>query len=197
MHTALYLRTSTDRQAGGASSQLKALLDWAKSKGISNYVVYEDIGYSGAKESRPALDRMMAEVRAGNVNMVAVLAFSRFARSIKHLLAALEEFQKLKISFVSLTEAIDSSTSMGLALLTIIGAINALERALIRERILAGLARAKASGTPLGRPRTRNSGAIKELSLKGLSQREIARLLGVSKTTVMRALREVPRKVGA
>ena len=154
---ALYVRTSTDRQSGGASSQLKALIDWAKQRSTQEFQVYEDIGVSGAKESRPALDRLMADARAGRIDTVAVLAFSRFARSTKHLLSALEEFQRLKIGFVSLTESIDTSTSVGLALLTIIGAINALERALIRERVLAGIARARASGKQLGRKRIRNS----------------------------------------
>lgn len=93
---------------------------------------------SGAKDKRPALDRLMADARRGKFDIVAVWRFDRFARSTSHLLRALEEFQALGIDFVSLRESIDTSSPTGKAMFTILGAISELERCTIRERVMAG-----------------------------------------------------------
>lgn len=186
--TAIYIRTSTQYQDGGAASQLEAIKGWLVAKGISQFEIFEDRGISGAKASRPALDQLMAKVRAGDVSTVIVFALSRLARSTKHLLAILEEFTERKVSFVSITESFDTTTPMGQAMVTIISALNQLERASIRERVMAGLSRVKANGKRLGAPKKRNSDLIRELRAKGCDYRTIARLAGVSISTVSREL---------
>lgn len=186
---ALYVRTSTERQSSGAEAQLRALQAWAETKGISDIRVYEDVGISGSKSSRPALDQMLTDCRLGVVKCVVVYSFSRFARSTRHLLGALEEFRALGTSFVSLTEQLDTESPMGRAVFTIISALAQLEREMISNRVKNGLINARAKGRQLGRRRTRDDAAISNLAARGLSQREIGRILKVSKTTVMRSLR--------
>jgi DNA invertase Pin-like site-specific DNA recombinase len=125
-------------------------------RGWSTYRVYSDRA-SGAKERRPGLDALMADARRGLFDVVIVWRFDRFARSVKQLVTALEEFRSLGIDFVSHQEALDTSTPMGKAMFTIIAAMAELERAIIRERVVAGLDHAQRNGTksgkPVGRPR--------------------------------------------
>ena len=153
--------------------------------------VYSDRA-SGAKERRPGLDALMHDARRGAFDVVLVFRFDRFARSVKQLIQALEEFRSLGIDFVSHQEALDTSTPMGQAMFTIIAAMAELERSVIKERVLAGMAYARSRGTksgrPIGRPRVifRRDEA-RELRDQGLSWRQIARKLGVSATTVRRA----------
>lgn len=99
---------------------------------------------SGVKQSRPALDRMMNDVREGSIEKVIVYPFSRYARSVTHLLRALEEFKKVNVGFVSITESIDTNTPLGSAVFTILGVVAQLERDLIAERVRNGLANANA-----------------------------------------------------
>jgi DNA invertase Pin-like site-specific DNA recombinase len=133
----------------------------------------------------------MADARRGAFDVVLVFRFDRFARSVKQLIQALEEFRSLGIDFISHQEALDTSTPMGKAMFTIIAAMAELERSVIRERILAGMEYARLRGTksgkPVGRPRAifRRDEA-RELRGQGLSWRQIARKLGVSATTVRR-----------
>ena len=187
-HVCLYCRTSTDRQGSGLESQERALRDYCKLKGEDNYLVFKDEGVSGTKESRPALNEMMALVRSGEVKVVLVFSFSRFARSTKHLVEALDLFQSMGVEFVSISEQIDTSSSIGKAVYTIISAISALERDLISERVVAGLVNAKAKGKELGRPITRRSKLIQALHEKGYSYREIAELAGCSPSTAHREI---------
>lgn len=135
MKTVLYCRTSTGMQEKGLEAQRRALIDYCKSKRISNYEVFEDSGVSGAKSSRPALNQVMKEVNSGQVSTVIVYSFSRFARSTKHLLNALEVFKGKQVGFISITENVDTSSPMGRAFFTIISAISQLERDLISERV--------------------------------------------------------------
>ncbi len=115
--------------------------------------------------------------------------FDRFARSVSHLLRALEEFQALGIQFVSLTEAIDTSTPAGKMTFTVLGAVAELERSLIAERVKAGLRNARAKGKRLGRPRVPvDAAAVATLRRKGVSWRAIATQLGVGLATVHRAV---------
>jgi DNA invertase Pin-like site-specific DNA recombinase len=115
---------------------------------------YVDTGWSGAKESRPALDELMAAAQRGHrdFNAIVVWKFDRFARSTKHLLRALETFQSLDIAFVSLTESVDTSTPYGKLVFTILGAVAELERSLIAERIKNGMKKlgAKKPGPKVG-----------------------------------------------
>lgn len=190
---ALYARTSTNRQEKGLEAQIRAMKTFAEQRGISDFDIFSDEGVSGAKSSRPALDQAMSEIRADKYEGIIVYSFSRFARSTKHLLEALDEFQKLNVGFVSLSESIDTSSAIGKALFTIISAISQLERELISERVKNGLNNAKAKGKSLGRKRTRNSILIRELASKKYSHRKIASLVGCSKTTVYRELLNGPK----
>jgi DNA invertase Pin-like site-specific DNA recombinase len=204
IRAAAYVRVSTGsktKQADAATYvqnpevQEEPLRDLITQRGWTLHRVYSDRA-SGAKERRLGLDALMADARRGLFDVVIVWRFDRFARSVKQLVLGLEEFRALGIDFVSHQEALDSSTPLGKAMFTIIGAMAELERNIIRERVLAGLEHARRNGTksglPVGRPkavfdrdevvRLRNSG--------GLSWREIARKLRVGGATVRRAYKE-------
>src|SRR4029077_16040470 len=114
---------------------------------------YVDVGITGSKEKRPELDRLMAEAHRRRFDVVVVWKFDRFARSVSHLLRALETSQSLGIEFVSLTEGVDTSTPAGKMVFTVLGAVAELERSLICERVRAGLCNARAKGKRLGRPK--------------------------------------------
>ncbi len=114
----------------------------------------------------------------------------RFARSTRHLVLALEEFNALGVDFISLSESIDTSTPMGKMVFTVLAAVAELELSLIRERVIMGLQRAKAQGKQLGRPKVKTSeGQLLSFCEAGLSSRQIAKLLGLSPSTVLRRLR--------
>lgn len=178
----LYLRVSTTEQ--NVDSQKFALLDWCAKQGIMNYEMFVDHGISGAKESRPALNQMMDRVDKGECSQVIVFSFSRFARSVSHLLKALQKFKDRGVRFNSVTEQLDTNSPMGLALFTILGALAQMEREIIRNRVIAGLANARAKGKIIGRVRKRNSALIESLLEAGLSYREIARVASCSHGSV-------------
>ena len=200
-HSELVLRT----QAAGADgatrnngqdpeTQLLALREYAKARGFDPVGEYVDVGISGSKEKRPALDRLMKDARRRRFDAVLVARFDRFARSTRHLVLALEEFNALGIDFISLSESIDTSTPMGMMVYTVIAAVAELERSLIRERVVMGIHRAKANGKRLGRPTGSkvSQRKIQKLKSQGLSVCDIAREMNVSKSTVSRLLNTVP-----
>ena len=151
---------------------------------------YVDVGESGAKDSRPQLNELMAAARKRLFDAVIVWRFDRFARSTKHLLLALEEFRSLGIQFISYQENIDTSSPLGQALFTIVSAVAQLERDLIRERVNAGLRNARACGKQLGRPRRIvNREEVLRLRAEGASLRQIAEKLGLGYGTVRLRLR--------
>lgn len=163
--------------------------DYCSRNNITEYVIYEDENQSGVKQSRPALDRMMKDVRDGFVGKVIVYSFSRYARSITHLLKALEEFRELKVDFVSTTESIDTSTPLGSAIFAILAAVSQLERDLIAERVRNGLANAKAKGIRIGRVKTRDSDLIRKLRASGMTFRDCARVAKCSTGAVSAEMR--------
>lgn len=171
---ALYARVSTDQQSTGLESQVRILKDYCEKNEIKNYEIFMDEGISCTKSSRPALDRMMIAVNNGEVDSVVVYSFSRFARSTTHLLNALQVFKAKNVSFVSITEKIDTSTPVGLAVFSILAAISQLERDLIAERVKAGLANARAKGKLIGRKKQRDSDLIRKLLKAGMTFRQIA-----------------------
>ena len=187
MKVCLYVRVSTLDQ--DPDVQLMPLRRHALQRGWEIVEEFIDRGVSGAKERRPALDRLMKAAWTGRFQVVVVWRFDRFARSVKHLVGALETFRSLNIGFVSLQEQLDTSTPIGQAMFTIIGAMAQLERDIIRERVKAGLERARARGIRLGRPRT-TATAHEMLALRtqGLAFGEIARRLQCSRSTVRRYL---------
>ena len=107
------------------------------------FAEYVDVGISGSKDSRPALNRLMADARKRRFDAVLVARFDRFARSTRHLVLALEEFNALGVDFISLSESVDTSTPMGKMVYTVIAAVAELERSLIRERVVIGPAASK------------------------------------------------------
>ena len=162
---AVYVRVSTAAKSkqGDAVNfiqnpdvQEQPLRDLVVQRGWVLHRVYSDRA-SGAKQRRPGLDALMADARRGLFDAVVVWRFDRFARSVPQLVLALEEFRTLGIDFISHQEALDTSTPMGKAMFTFIGAMAELERSIIRERVLAGLEHASRNGTrsgrPVGRPR--------------------------------------------
>jgi DNA invertase Pin-like site-specific DNA recombinase len=135
-------------------AQLQPLRQMCASRGWVVTKEYVDKGWSGATESRPELDQLMADAKRGRQDFDAVVVwkFDRFARSTKHLLAALESFQSDGIAFISLTESVDTSTLYGKLVFTILGAVAEFERSLIAERICAGMRKrgAKRPGPKIG-----------------------------------------------
>jgi DNA invertase Pin-like site-specific DNA recombinase len=151
---------------------------------------YVDRGISGAKERRPQLDRLIADAHKRKFEVIVVWKFDRFARSVSHLLRALENFRALGIEFVSLSEQIDTSTPTGKMIFTVLGAVAELERSLIAERVRAGLRNAKAKGRKLGRPtKPVNAAKIADLRAQGVPWRRIGTQLGVSATKAYTAMR--------
>lgn len=139
-----------------------------------------DVGISGTKEKRPELDRLMADAHRRRFDAVVVWKFDRFARSVSHLLRALESFKAQGIEFVSFSEQMDTSTPAGKMVFTVLGAVAELERSRIVERVKAGLRNAKAKGKRLGRPRVIVDGAkIAALRSDGLSWAKISKQMGV------------------
>lgn len=186
--TAIYARTSTHLQATGLESQLHALKTHCQTKGIPDIRIYTDAGVSGAKASRPGLDQLLLDAKAGLISSVVTYSLSRLSRSTTHLLQTLELLKSLNIGFVSVSEAIDLSTPMGLMVVTVLGAVAQLEREITAERVRTGLKNAAAKGRYPGRPQKRNSDLINQLAAKGFKRSEIARLAGVSAATVSREL---------
>ena len=187
---ALYGRVSTTGHGQDPETQLHELRQVAEHRGW-DATEYVDKGISGTKDSRPALDQMMADARKGRIDVVAVVRFDRFARSVAHLLQALDEFRALKVDFVSVNEAIDTSTPMGKMVFTVIAAVAELEREIIRERVIAGVRRAQAAGTHCGRPRVEiDLRAAVALLEQGHALREVSDMLDIPRTTLRRRLLE-------
>ena len=150
---------------------------------------YIDEGVRGAKDSRPELNRLMADAHKRRFDVVCVWRFDRFARSVSHLLRALETFKALGIDFVSFSEQMDTSTPAGKMVFTVLGALAELERSLIVERVKAGLRNARAKGKRIGRPTAQvDASQIASLRASNVSWREIERRLGVSARTARRIL---------
>jgi DNA invertase Pin-like site-specific DNA recombinase len=183
MRIAIYARVSTKDQS--CELQVRDVRAYCAARGFDLVREYVDVGQSGAKDSRPELDKLMDDARKRQFDAIIVWRFDRFARSTKHLLTALEEFRSLGIQFISYQENIDTSSPLGQALFTIVSAVAQLERDLIRERVTAGIRNARANGKTLGRPtRTVDRQEILRLKAAGHSLRYIAASLGVGYGTV-------------
>jgi DNA invertase Pin-like site-specific DNA recombinase len=186
---AIYARVSTTNHGQDVTLQTRELRQFAEARGWQTVDAYIDAGVSGAKDSRPELNRLMADAHKRRFDVVAVWRFDRFARSVSHLLRALETFNALGIAFVSLSENVDTTTPTGKMIFTVLGAVAELERSLIAERVRAGLRNARAKGKTLGRPRiTVDVVRIGRLRSQGRSVREIAEELGYSRSLVHKTL---------
>ena len=185
---ALYARVSTKDQ--DPETQLLALREYAQARELEILGVYVDVGISGSKDRRPQLERLMKGAHRREFDAVLVARFDRFARSVRHLVMALDEFNALGIDFISLSESIDTSTPMGKMVFTVIAAVAELERSLIRERVMMGLNRAKAQGKKLGRPSASvDPEKVQQLRLEGLTFEAIGKQLDVSRTTVAKVFK--------
>jgi len=188
---AIYVRVSTLDQH--PETQLMELRALAIQRGYEVVAEYTDHGFSGAQVKRPGLDQLLLAVRHARVDVVLVWACDRLARSTRHFLEVLDEFNRLRVEFVSLRENIDTGGPLGRALITIIGAIAELERSLIIERVRAGMRRAKLEGRHVGRKPLIVDRMIINLDRdRGLSLAEIAHKHGVSRSTVARILKQTP-----
>jgi DNA invertase Pin-like site-specific DNA recombinase len=185
---AIYARVSTVANGQSPEMQLRELREYCERRGWQVGGEYVDAGISGAKDKRPQLDRMMGDAHKRRFDVIAVWKFDRFARSVSHLLRALDTFRVLGIEFVSLSESLDTATPAGRMVFTVLGAVAELERSLIAERVRAGLRNARAKGRRLGRPRVSvDSARIVALRRTGRSWSEIAKETGWTKGTVQRA----------
>ena len=187
---AVYARVSTVDHGQDPSMQTRELSEYCQRQGWQVFDLYVDNGVSGKKDSRPQLNRMMQDAHNRRFDVVVVWRFDRFARSVSHLLRALETFNALGIDFVSLCEQINTNTPTGKLIFTILGAVSEGERNLIAERVRAGLRNARAKGKTLGRPKKDVDVAqIETLRASGASWRTIAQTLGLSVGTVHAAAR--------
>ena len=189
MRAAIYARVSTVGNGQSPEMQLREMREYCERRGWTVAGEYVDAGISGAKDRRPELDRLMQDGHRRRFDVVAVWKFDRFARSVSHLLRALDTFRALGIEFVSLSESLDTATPAGRMVFTVLGAVAELERSLIAERVRAGLRNARAKGKRLGRPRAFVDAAeIGRLRLRGRTVREIAEELGYSRSLVHKTL---------
>ena len=188
MTLTLWWPNSSTNNGQDPEMQLRELRDYCQRRGWQIKDEYIDAGISGAKDSRPELNRLVADAHKRLFDVVVVWRFDRFARSVSHLLRALETFGSLGIEFVSLSEQVDTSTPAGKMVFTVLGAVAELERSLIAERVRAGLRNARARGKQLGRPRkAAHASEIAKLRSQGASWRAIAAKLGVCPATAYKA----------
>jgi DNA invertase Pin-like site-specific DNA recombinase len=205
---AIYVRVSTTNRTRGGDAfeqnpevQELPLRQMVEQRGWTLARVYSD-RLSGAKENRPGLNSLMNDARRGQFHTVLVWRFDRFARSIEQLVLALAEFRALGIDFLSCQEALDTSTPIGKAMFTIIGAMAELERNVIRERVVAGMEYARRHGTKsgnaIGRPkRIFDRGEVVRLRESGLSIEKISEAAAsLTRLNRLRFADEFPRGVG-
>ena len=192
---AIYARVNTNN-GQDPEVQLAEIREFCMRREWTTVKEYVDKGISGAKERRPALDNLLADCRRRAVDCVVVYRYDRFARSLRQLVNALEEFRALGIDFVSLHEGVDTSTPNGRLVFGIFASIAEFERELIRDRVKSGLALAKSRGKCLGRPRVNvDRLRIATLRNEGRSWAEICDVLGISKGTAQRAVLSLPKNL--
>src|ERR1039458_5300639 len=191
---AIYCRVSTADQR--MESQLYDLRELAAQRGIEVVAEYQDCGISGSKGRRPGLDALMADARRKKFSIVLVAAFDRVARSVRHFLQVIDELESLGVVFISRGQQVDTSGMMGRLFLTLIGSIAELESDLIRERVRAGMRRARLEGRQIGRARLnidREQIVIDRRS--GMSLTQVAKRHNISRASVCRLMNEANRVV--
>jgi len=192
MNVALYLRVSTDGQT--TENQRRELTKWAKRAKHKIVTIYDDNGVSGAKsrEFREKYDEMLKAAVRREFDMVAAWSVDRLGRSLKDLIGFLEELNGAGVHLFLHQQALDTSTPAGKALFQMLGVFSEFERAMIQDRVKAGLERAKAQGKVLGRPRVPKSveRAVRRERAKGKGIRRIASDLGIGVGTVQRMVKE-------
>lgn len=179
---ALYARVSTTDQQ--TENQLAELRQYAAARGwtVAEFI---DQGVSGAKDRRPALDRLVADAKRRRFDVLVVWRLDRLGRNLRHLVGLLDDLHALGVAFVSLGEGIDATTPAGKLQLHVLAALAEFERGRIAERVKAGLARVRAQGKRLGRPQVQIPVDRLE-AVAHLTTIEAARMLGKSAATVKR-----------
>ena len=189
---AVYLRVSTLDQ--NPQTQVHDLRSLAAQRNLEIVKEYVDHGISGARARRPGLDELMRDARHGQFDIVLVWACDRLARSVKHFLDVLDELNHLGIEFISFREQIDTGGPLGRAIVIIVGAIAELERALIVERVRAGMRRAKLEGRHIGRRRLEvDRSAVLQERANGRSLSQIANTFRISRASVSRLVRNAEK----
>jgi DNA invertase Pin-like site-specific DNA recombinase len=188
---AIYARVSTTEQ--DPEVQLLQLHEEVTRRGWTLAGEYVDHGVSGAKDRRPKLDAMLEDVRLRRVDIVLVWALDRLGRSLRHLVGLVEDLGAIGVDLICHTQPIDTTTPTGRFTFAILGAVAEFEREMIRGRVRAGLAKARAKGVKLGRrPKDIDVTQVRARIAAGESRRAVARDLGISHATVGRALAAVP-----
>lgn len=186
----LYARVSTSDKGQDPDLQLRELREFVLNRNWQVVSEYTDKGYSGAKESRPALNRLMADARRRKFDVIVVWKLDRFGRSLKHLVTSLADLESLGIAFVSLRDGFDLTTPSGRAMFGMCAVMAEFERALIQERVKAGMANARRKGVRIGRPRgpafALDMKAVRRRRASGESLRSIARDLGCSPSLLVK-----------
>jgi putative DNA-invertase from lambdoid prophage Rac len=202
MKTAIYARVSTNDQ--NCEVQLRELREFVARRGWDAAVEFVDAGFSGAKASRPALDRLISAAGRREFDCVLVWKIDRFGRSVLHLSQQLAALSSYGVRFMAVSQGIDTDASnpSSRLLLTILAGVAEFEREIIKERTLSGVRAAKANGKVLGRPKRvfRRDEVIRLRDQEGMSWRAIATQLGLPVSTVVDAYRcteIVPRKAPA
>lgn len=189
MRTALYARVSTLNNGQDVSMQVREFEEFCASRRWTLVERYIDSGVSGSKDSRPELNRLMADAKRRKFDAVVVYRFDRFARSTRHLVNALAEFNALGIQFISMHEGVDTSTPNGRLIFGIFASIAEFERDLIRERVRSGIANRRAKGLRTGRkPVKIDLDRLRQMRAEGRSIRHIAQVLGISHGLVHKTL---------
>lgn len=193
MRAAIYARVSTADQT--CENQLLELRRYCEARGWTA-VEYVDSGVSGTKDRRPALDRLVTDAKRRKFDALVCWRLDRLGRNLRHLVTLLEELQSMGVTFVSMGEGIDCTTPAGKLQLHILAALAEFERERIRERVMAGLQRARAQGTRLGRP-TAVVPVERVQGVSGLALGDAAVSLGVSRSTLKRWRRQVQQSLSA
>ena len=186
---ALYCRVSTNDQY--PENQVRILSDLAEKNGAEVVSTFIDKGISGVKKDRDALNQMLSAARSRKFTTLYVLSIDRLSRSVKNLIETVETLNDLGITIVFQRENIDTKSAMGQFFLTVLGSLAQFEREIMRERINAGIARAKSQGKKMGRPSKLNDGlrnAVTMLYQKGVSIRDIAKTCTVGIGTVYKVV---------
>jgi len=189
MRTALYARVSTSDKGQDPEMQLRELREHCQRRGWTIIGEYVDVGISGSKDSRPELNKLVADAHRRKLDALLVWKLDRFGRSLKHLVNSLAEFEALGVAFISLKESLDLTTPAGRLMFGVISAMAEFERDLIRERVKAGIANRRAKGFRVGRkPIILDAGRLATIRSSGLTIREIALQLACSPALVHKTL---------
>jgi len=189
MRVSLYGRVSTTNHGQDVGMQLTELRDYCARRGFEVAGEYVDHGVSGAKDSLPALNRLIADAHHRKFDAVCCWKLDRFGRSLKHLVNAIADLEALGVAFISLQDNLDLSTPSGRLMFHIIAAMAQFERSLIQERVRAGMRNARAKGKQIGRRKAAfDPGQARALLASGMRLAEVGAALGVSASTVCRRL---------